>query len=130
MIARMPTYWSYFSETGWPGKLSVAVSIAGLCYALIIHGRRLGIRHRLALAVYSPLPLLLGLFGISSGLFEVVDSVFSGALYVPEAGFADFLERFKIVPLTLLETLILLFLSFLLIVHDAVKDQATRRDPS
>lgn len=126
----MPTYWSYLSETGWPGKLSIAVFVAGLCYASIIHRRRLGIRHRLALAVYSPLPFLLGLFGIAIGFLQAAEFVRGGSIFVPQEGFYYFSELFQIVPLTVLETIFLLFLSFLLLLHDAVKEQATRRDPS
>ncbi len=130
MIASISSIGVYLSEIGWPGKLSIAVFIAGLYYASIIHRRRLGIRHRLALAVYSPLPFLLGLFGISLGFVEAVKWVREGCIFDPWGGILLFLERFQIIPLTLLETIFLLFLSFVLLLHDAVKDQATRPDPT
>jgi hypothetical protein len=130
VIASTTSIGVYLLEIGWPGKLSIAVFIAGLYYASIIHRRRLGIRHRLALAVYSPLPFLLGLFGISCGFIQVVKAVRDGSVFDPWFGVLAFLEFFQVVPLTLLETIFLLFLSFLLLLHDAVKEQATRRDPS
>ncbi len=129
MIASITSIWVYLLEIGWPGKLSIAVFIAGLYYASIVHRRRLGIRHRLALAVYSPLPFLLGLFGISCGFIEAVRWVNAGSVFVPWSGLLAFLEVFQIIPLTLLETIFLLFLSFLLLLHDAVKEEATPRDP-
>jgi len=130
VIASITSIGVYLLEIGWAGKLSIVVFIAGLYYASIIHRRRLGIRHRLALAVYSPLPFLLGLFGISLGFVEAVKSVGEACVFAPWAGILHFLERFEIIPLTLLETIFLLVLSFLLLIHDAVKEQATRRDPS
>ena len=119
--------WDYFFLIGWPGLLSIAVTLAGIVYAGVIHRRRLGIFHRLALIAYSPFPLLLGLLGFSIGVDHAVTSTLHACIFDLKFGMDYFLEVIQIVHLTILETITLLFLGFILIFHEAVREQRRKQ---
>jgi ABC-type Fe3+ transport system permease subunit len=108
----------FIRETGILGQLSVTVFLAGSAFAAWIHFRRLGFRYRVALIPLSLLPFMMGVFGLAIGIIRIIYNYSQGSVR-PDAGWwllGDFVEPLQIIPLTSMESIILLVVSALLFI--------------
>lgn len=109
------TIFDHLKETGISGQLSVLVFLCGIAFAGWIHFRHLGFRYRVAFIPLSLLPIMIGIFGLATGSIKIIHTIPEPAVR-PDVYWllAYFGEILQIIPLTSMETIVLLVISTLL----------------
>ena len=112
------TFKSYILEIGIAGQLSSLLFAVILAYSVLIQIRRLGLSARLSLIPLSFIPVTLGIFGISAETIRALYSLGPGGV-APSAHdyLGYFSEILQVLPLTAMESVILLLTSSLLILN-------------
>ena len=115
MIKNELTILDHLRETGFSGQLSVAVFLVGIAFAGWIHFRQLSFRHRVAFFTFSLLPLMIGVFGLAFETIEIIHEIPKPAVR-PDGYWilSYFGEILQVIPLTAMETIILLVISIVL----------------
>jgi hypothetical protein len=115
----------YLLEIGTAGQVSIALFIAGIIYASVVHLRHLGFRYRLAFIPFCLLPLVIGLFGLSAGSVGIIEASRRGAIFDSPGMLYHFGEILQIMPVASLATAILLSISFLLLLSKSSESPHT-----
>jgi len=71
------TFGDYIREIGIAGQILFVFFAASLTLSALIHIRRFGLHSRLSLIPLSLIPIALGIFGISTGTIEVINTQYS-----------------------------------------------------
>jgi len=112
-----------FLETGLSGQLSVVVFLVGIVLAVFIHVRKSGPGLRLAMVPYSFLPLVMGICGLGTGAIEAIRGYRRASVAGPDEPVVmmHFEEIFQVIPLTALETMVLLVISVVLLARMEIR---------
>ena len=119
------TFTNYLLEIGTSGQICIALFIAGIIYASVVHLRRLDFRYRIAFIPFSFLPLAVGVFGLSVGSVGIIEASRRGAIFDSPRMLYHFGEILQIMPVASLATAILLSMSFLLLLSKSCEPTRT-----
>jgi len=104
----------YLKEIGLPGQISIVLFLLGIIFAVAIYVRRLEIRYCAAFLVFSLLPFMVGIFGLSVAIIDAIKALGTSGILNLGKVLSIFGEILQVIPLATLETILLLFLATLL----------------
>jgi hypothetical protein len=124
------TFESYIGEIGIAGQVSILFFAVILAYSVLIQIRRLDLSTRLSLIPLSLIPVTLGIFGISAETIHAIYSLGSGGVAPSVYDYLSyFSEIVQVLPLTAMESVILLLTSSLLIMNTPHAEQVVDGKP-
>ena len=104
----------YIKEIGLPGQISIVLFLLGIIFAVTIYVRRLEVRYCAAFLVFSLLPFMFGIFGLSVATIDAIKSFGTAGVLNLGKVLGMFGEILQIIPLASLETILLLLAASLL----------------